>query len=311
MNYNEDELKNRIYNTNFKYNGLLNLPKNIMFGTELEFTDSYYENVLEKLNLYNKKGKLHEYVLGDEASVQQFDFKIGKKTGGEIKTPKLKDNVSTWKDIKLLCTILRECGSTTNINCGGHIHFDINIFDNNYKYFINFFKLWAIFEDIIFMFGCGTNDRLRNNINRHTKEIGNDIYYLFNSIIKHPNNEIYNILKNSLKDKNRALRFTKFNTLEIRVPNGTIQEMIIQNNILFFSKLILYATSKNYDNRLIDNLLYNHNPNKMVIETYKNINIDKAIILANLIYDNEIDKLDFLKQYLKLFNKKDQKVLTK
>ena len=63
--------------------------------------------------------------------------------------------------------------------------------------------------------------------------------------------------------------------------------------------------------KLINYLFRNYNNDTSVLSTYKCLNIDKSTLLADLIYDNETDKLQFLKQYLKLFNKNDEKRLVK
>lgn len=306
------DLEDKIYNTNFKYKGILNLPNNIIFGTELEFSNALYNNVLENLTAYQKNGMFIDYRIDIDETVVEMINKF--PFGGEIKTPKLNDSIKSWKEIKQICTILKKLGGLCNVNCGEHIHFDINIFKNNSQYIMNFFKLWTVFEDIIFMFSCGENDKLRNNINRYSREIGRDIFILLNSSTTKDKSiyELRDIIhKSYYRNKQNTIRFTEFNTMEIRTPAGTLNHIIIQNNILFFSKLILYSCSKNFNEELINNMFKNYDKNKRVFEKYKNLDIERATLLANLIYDEEQDKLHFLKQYLKLFNKNDEKVLIK
>lgn len=87
----------------------------------------------------------------------------------------------------------------------------------------------------------------------------------------------------------------------MRCPNGTINPIIWQNNINFFAKLFLYCSSDNFDKDFIDYKLTCLR-NNLINYDYSNIYIDAILEFSNLIFSNEIDKLYFLKQYLKRFD---------
>ena len=90
------------------------------------------------------------------------------------------------------------------------------------------------------------------------------------------------------------------NTIEFRCPNGTIDEVIWQNNINFFARLMeAIANNKidlDYLDKRFNNLVLNNN-----IDSFNNIYIHDTLELADIIFDKDIDKLYFLKQYFKLF----------
>ena len=88
------------------------------------------------------------------------------------------------------------------------------------------------------------------------------------------------------------------NTIEFRCPNGTLSHIIWQNNINFFVKLLLYCRSNNFDIDFINKKMKNYEVKKL--EQYSDIYLDDAIELSDLIFDNELDKMYFLKQYLKI-----------
>ncbi|HPF82985.1 MAG TPA: hypothetical protein PLV83_02295, partial [Bacilli bacterium] len=93
-----------------------------------------------------------------------------------------------------------------------------------------------------------------------------------------------------------------FHTIEVRCPNGTINPLIWENNINFFTKLLLATTNNKKDWDLI-NYLYQESKNNCR-EDYE-FNIDKATDLVDFVFDDEIDKNDFMIQY----EKRNEKVL--
>ena len=61
---------------------------------------------------------------------------------------------------------------------------------------------------------------------------------------------------------------------------------------------MLYAANDNFDNKFIDEKLKSFERRDLV--DYREIYFDDAIELSNLIFNDELDKLYFLKQYLKV-----------
>lgn len=296
-----DNIMSKVYNTDFNYDTVINISKDITFGTEIEFSGACYNDVQKLLKKQNNR--LNGYKLKDDATVQCFG--LNSKVGGELTTPICNDNIKTWKNLKYACELLISADAKINRNCSSHIHVGSNIFENNIKYSMRFFKLWAVYEDIIFYFCCNENKTLRNNINSYSKEIGRDIFLMYDQYY-YNDSEIFEHLTSALKSKTHAIRLSDFNTIEIRVPAGTLNPTIIQNNINFFIKMILYCKSNKYNERMINEKLEKYNKTKLVIERYNDIDIEKACELANLIFDNELDKIKFLKQYLKVFKKNNR-----
>ena len=101
--------------------------------------------------------------------------------------------------------------------------------------------------------------------------------------------------------KYMAVNFRHFNTLgtlEFRCPNASFNPIIWQNNVNLFFKMLRYASSSKFNGDFI-----NEKINKLdsgVI--YDEINVNDALELCDLIFDNNLDKVYFLRQYLKSFD---------
>ena len=95
--------------------------------------------------------------------------------------------------------------------------------------------------------------------------------------------------------------FSSGNTIEFRCPNGTLNSVIWQNNVNFFTKLLLYCRSEKFNNDIVfQRKRINSNEYNSLIY-YDEIFLDQALELCDMIFDNNLDKLYFLRQYLKSF----------
>ena len=99
-------------------------------------------------------------------------------------------------------------------------------------------------------------------------------------------------------------------TIEFRSPNGTFNSIIWQNNVNFLVKLMLYCKSDKFNEGLINSKISYMKKVSLDSDTrdsffsfnkYSWIYIDQAIELADLIFDNNEDKIYFLRQYIKSY----------
>jgi len=93
----------------------------------------------------------------------------------------------------------------------------------------------------------------------------------------------------------------KKNTLEFRSPNGTIDPVIWQNNLNMLVNLLLYCKSNDFNNDVIDKRHDKYKEKYNSLYWYNEIYIDQALELCDLIFTNNLDKINFLRQYLKSF----------
>lgn len=307
----------QINNYLIEYQDTLDIDDSITFGLEIEFENANYHEIEQNLNNLNLK-KLawtkSKWITTDEISISN---------GGETKSPILKDKIETWKQLKI---VLEEINKYAKINTASssHIHIGKNILNDDLESYKNFIKLWATYENIIYRFGYGEYLNARPNINKFAaplkKELDKEInkkYKTFKSLARSINNLCKNHAFNLDHLKFNCIYASEpINTLEFRVFNGTLNPIIWQNNVNFIIKLLQYCNNYNFNHDIINKRNID-NKDKFIYPIYKyhQINIKQAIELADLIFNNNLDKINFLKQYFKSYQisreYKKAKVLTK
>lgn len=277
-----------------EYRESLFFEKNITFGTEIEFDESSPKFIKKQLS----KEKLKTtWLTKTENSITE---------GGEVVSPILTNTKDTWINLKKVCDILKENANNTKF-CGAHIHVGSNILENDINNWLNFIYLWSAYENIIFRFSCGEFLTPRPNIMLFSSALRVLYEKKYNEAI----NKRYSLQKlidnlNFRRDlavnlQNVSLELEKIekNTIEFRCPNGTFNEIIWQNNINFFINLLLYSKNKSFD---LDKIEYRNKKAKLSssnIAYYNELYLDEALELADLIFEKNIDKIYFLRQYIK------------
>ena len=89
------------------------------------------------------------------------------------------------------------------------------------------------------------------------------------------------------------------NTIEFRSPNGTINEVICQNNVNTGVCFLLAAKASRVDREYLEHQLKTHPVTEAKTLLYRYINLNKALEFCDLVFEEDIDKMYFLKQYLK------------
>lgn len=302
---------------NIQYREKIDVQNNIKFGTEIEFENACYLDV--SLMIQNKK-KLSNWHLKGDATVNT--YYEGKTYGGELTSPILHDTKQSWGQLKTACKLLRRNLALIQGRSGAHIHIDSGILKDDENLILNLVKLWMAYEHIIYRFSYGDEDKPRKMVKRYASPLApfynifltaysinpNNYDYMLTNIKLNKSNKLYYLLSNIYDfgairggicfNHCKGISDDELNTIEIRCPNGTLNHITWQNNINFFTKLFMYCASPNFDKEFIDNknVMYEYKN----LEQYSEIYFSDAIELADLIFDNELDKMYFLKQYLKI-----------
>lgn len=313
--YTKEELKEilREYITNYK--DTLNLPSNLTFGIEIEEAGI---NTMTLQKILNGKWKISP------------ELSIKKVTGGEASSPIFIDSPKTWQEIFDVCNILKENKAYITEEIAGHIHFgNKNLIDNDPIKLLNIMKMWSAYENVIYRFSKGEFSTLRDVAYDYASPIARDVKKISLMPFIEKQNirnmmglfftrrfrglNIYNMysyykLTNGIKFNNEIKASEIKDTIEVRCPNGTLDPKLWQNNINFFSKLLLYAVSDEFDSEKIDYILNSLEFQELILLdkkidlsylSYMNIDMDLAIDLADTIFKDETEKFDFLKQYTK------------
>ena len=272
----------------------LGLGSYITFGLELEVENALTQRICKKLKETFPNGNWSDKT--DSSLIN----------GLEINSPVLKDNKKAWDDLNKICSILKHSANIDK-NSGGHIHIGTQTLGNQKESWLNFIKMWYVYENIIFRFAYGEFLTARPNISVFAKPVAKFFSHNYENFKNQDLGEIISILA---KDKNQAVNFNnvsnynKFltkNTIEFRCPNGTLSSAIWQNNVSFFVNFLNYAKSTSFNDDLIQKR-YQINLDKFSnLEFYDEIYFEQALELCDMIFANNLDKVYFLKQYLKSF----------
>lgn len=302
------QLFRALENYKFKYRKTLELDERVSFGTEIEFEDVLLYYVKKE---FSKHPSFHDWIVKEDKSVRYIID--GFDVGGEVSSPILHDLESDWKNLSNVIQTLQMLHAHAKDKTSLHVHVGSQIFGEDLENVIRFVKIWCIFEHVIFKFAYGRLREARSQILYFAHPIA-EVTKLKEKKIPHYFETIGRPKSLSL-DKKWALNFQNYyslssmeelgNTIEIRCANGSLDRNIIQNTIHFYLKLMMYVTSEEYDDVLI-NRLFDRLHVKDFAE-YADIYIKDALKLVDLIFDSSLDKINFLKQYIK----KDEYMLIK
>lgn len=256
------------------------------FGLEIECENARWDKIARRIE--------SEWELTDDMSLLE---------GAEIKSPILTDTEENWLALKRICSMLSKY-SIVGQNSGGHVHIGVQALGNDLKSLINFLKLWAVYEPIIYRFSYGEFLGPRPGLKDTAKSVQVDFINLC-SFCEEENVSEKELIHYLSDDKYKAVNFKHYNTfrtLEFRCPNATLNPVIWQNNVNLFVKMMNYAKRSDFNNQLFDT-----KRKRIFIDCKKpnEIYVDDALEFADLIFDNNLDKIYFLRQYLKSFEKSD------
>ena len=290
------ELLVQVENYFLEYRTLLGLPNDLTFGVEIEYEfvsrRSIDKFVDKKLFCWNSKR---------DASLS---------SGGEINSPVMMDELKYWKELKLICDHLTKVNADTQHNAGGHIHIGANILGNDIDAWRNFLKLYTSYENILFRFIYGDKISARKRLHQFAQPLAENIDYSLRQIDNETKVENLSYILPSFS-RYKALNFSNTlfddpskieckNTIEFRGPNATTNAIVWQNNINTFAKMLVSSRNKVMNEDFLDYKLKNelicYSDNKYM---YDCINIKNALEFVDLVFDNNLDKIYFLRQYLK------------
>lgn len=276
----------------------LNLSKKVSFGVELEFSSLNDEMISF---IINKMFSKEEWQLKNENTV---------KDGLEIASDILIDTENSWQTLKQVCDVISPYAKETP-GAGAHVHIGAHVLGSNKIAWLNLMKLWSVYENIIFRFSYNEHLTARPLLFSYAPPIAKYLWEDYQIAINN-NYEMDDLISFITRkySKEHALTFshvslvnfsrkTDRNTIEFRVPNGTLNPIIWQNNINLFAKMLLYAKNPNFNHDIIDKRYEEVKDMFHNLNYYNEIFLEQALEFSDLVFTNNIDKLNFLKQYLK------------
>lgn len=294
-------LSKELDNTFLSYRDTLNLTRGVRFGVEIE-----YEGVSkEKTEEFLKKNNIMWRSIDDETL----------DSGGEIVSPRLIDERKTWENLKSICQFLKANRADTCHNAGLHIHVGAHLLGDKLDAWRRLAKLYTVYERVLMRFGYGDKLNPRSTLFLYARPVGlhflekiHDLDTLSLYSVKNFFKSIYDIKKNAINL--RSLEFlgavVNLNTLEFRNFNATTEESVIQNDINTACRILLAAKSKDLDEDFLDFKIKQLEKSNISEVEYFNqcsqILLREMAELVDLIFDNNQDKIYFMRQYIKGFD---------
>ena len=144
------------------------LPENMTFGLELEFTGGLTaEKTQEMISKLIEMGLIREgwSVHSDSSVVDEQGL------GAEIVSPPICDDEQTKKELKIITDCIKNNGGYMSEKVGGHVHFGLQALGSDIEVLKNFFKLYTIFEPLLFKLSTGDLDHVRPGCTNYAKPI--------------------------------------------------------------------------------------------------------------------------------------------
>lgn len=312
LNIDRCELLNILKNTNISYRKKLNFDSDIKFGVEIEYGNAPREKLIKVANKFMvDKSNLY---YGKWRFTNDLDFTYivdDKIFGGEVKTPVFNNDEKYFKELYIMCKKLKKYNAVIDDRMALHVHVSKDATLKNPEKFLNFLKLYTVYEHIIYKFGyCG--DTPRDAIYKYAIPIRKILLNFLKSYKGHLNYSslstlIENLFCDILLDKKYGLNlgnisfydiFNDLNTIEFRMCNGTIDPIIIQNEINLFCSIISSLESDNIDIDFLDYKINNMSLDNFDLSEYGKIYIDDALKFTDTVFKEDVDKKYFLKQYI-------------
>ena len=304
------EVMEKVKNHKLSYKTNIGFSKNMRFGVEIEaIHPNFFDFLIKQDNVIfidsiNRWLDIDytKWLLSEEVTLyEDVNYLYFPEVGGEISSPIFTDSKKCWNDLKNMLLLMKKNlkGITVNDSCAGHIHFDANVLERKAEALFSYIVLLLENEQVLTRFYNGEFINLREMADEYAIPFVNFLGNVRVTGLKDYHNFV-NALYEKMKPKQYAFDFYGVylaendfgdNTIEIRVPNGTLSKEIIQNNIMLTGYLLKFAASGQYD---YEKAIYNL---KIKDRNEPIIDMDAAFYVADFLPDEY--KLDFLRQYYK------------
>ena len=212
----------------------LGIDPKLQFGLELECEgalNTYF------CNLWTDKSS---YLATMDATLMQ---------GLEVKSPPIHNNFLDLEYLYYVFNVLNKAGFTVSNRCGGHIHFDKNYLKTKEEYIV-LLEIWSYAEEIFYLISNEEGNIPREYVLYFTKPF---LEGILNSLkeekiywdLQKSDEEFIQGLSQWQETKNNSLNFyhqnKKINTMEFRVPNGSMSFVTWMQNIKLFGRLLMVS----------------------------------------------------------------------
>lgn len=228
--------------------------------------------------------------------------------GTEVVSPVLHSGDD--KEISKVCNLLSSLGQYVSSNCAGHIHIGANYFGDDVECFKVLLEMFSNLEKIMFLISNSAGDIPREKAFKYAipitpKIVNKSINFDSINDVNSFSLNIHNVQDMYSKPRYSSINFENLsiplqNTIEFRIPNGTLDPNVWITNINLFgglmvaAKNISMALKKSFENTTDDD-----KKNLYFYEKIKDVNIsdlDRLKCLLNIL-PSSMNKDVYLERY--------------
>ncbi len=284
----------------------LGLDSRITIGFELEvqgLSTETAKRIKEERDIYKAFKNKQNIVEGFDKWEIDYDGTVAE--GLELISPVFSDNEKDWKSLKNACDSLNALGATIDDSCGGHIHIGADILGSDENAWKNLFTIWENAEEFMYKMSTKSGESLRKDVGSQaspTQAIINEMFKKdtikinsYSDVVKIADEYTRRYMdgySSSGRTKSMNLQCIaegKQNTIEFRIPNGSIDALEIQKTANLYARIVQTAKL------LSENPEYKKDVFEKFIKT-KDID-EKLSCFLDLIFDRIEDKMIYYDRY--------------
>lgn len=272
------------------------LKEDMTFGIELEMVGRKANNLL---------------LLNDRRLLKRWEIKTEEIgiNGLEVTSPILHYQLSDMNELYNICAFLKKNDFEVTQGCAGHIHVGSHTLDT-VQAFKMFYYLYLNCERILYLISNEPGTLPRSGFMRYARPISSDFQdYVSKEQIDFENiHDVDTFIKEIQKfqfqtqfedGRNRGVNVLNINngskrknTIEFRIPNGSLNPDMIHENIKLFGSLVL--TSK----KLTQTKITKEKKKILSLLGSSSKEIEKVQALLSLLFEDLEDRMIFLERYL-------------
>lgn len=206
------------------------LPGDLGYGIEIELS-----------------GKAAPYIRAYQNKILGYDVKVEDSVnrGIEFTSDILHFNRPDLRRIYEICDFAERNGLSATEDCGLHIHYSAKFLDNYFAWLI-FFYIYCNLERAFFLIANEPNTIPREGIYNYSPPISNKFSLYLSRILEVSTKEdLIGEIQTFCEGERMSINLKniggRFDTIEVRIPNGTANPAVIVQNILLFGRLITLA----------------------------------------------------------------------
>lgn len=235
-NINEDLVR-------YEYENVLN-GNDSTFGIELEFVGgdaNAIARALYDLGIVSDPQRLGYHARQTDKTkwkVERDGSVSDGPCGGEIVSPILKDTPETWRQIEVICEVVKRHGGRVDHRCGGHVHVGMNKLDTARQRWRRFFKIVENYEQCFYRVAGGDLGRVRSNADGYANPFSDRAAESARMRLRMDENDDVKIMAREVSNGDRYYGINLTNiatgrapTVEMRYFNGSLNPKQIQANI--------------------------------------------------------------------------------